>query len=128
MKLGKKLLSLLTVLCLTLSLFPTMALADTPTVSTVVIGNRDGYGGGISLNQSTPYLAGGALTATAEEPTENTGYIYFNTATNTVELHNYNDSSLYETRGICATSGDLNIKLFGDNYIKSSSNGIYSTG
>ena len=28
MKLGKKLLSLLTVLCLTLSLFPTMALAD----------------------------------------------------------------------------------------------------
>ena len=130
MKLGKKLLSLLTVLCLTLSLFPTMALADTPTVSTVVIGNRDGYGGGISLNQSTPYLAGGALTATAEEPTENTGYIYFNTATNTVELHNYNDSSLsyYETRGICATSGDLNIKLFGDNYIKSSSNGIYSLG
>ena len=128
MKLGKKLLSLLTVLCLTLSLFPTMALADTPTVSTVVIGNRDSYGGGISLNQSTPYLAGGALTATAEKPTENTGYIYFNTATNTVELHNYNDSSLYETRGICATSGDLNIKLFGDNYIKSSSNGIYSTG
>ena len=130
MKLGKKLLSLLTVLCLTLSLFPTMALADTPTVSTVVIGNRDGYGGGISLNQSTPYLAGGALTATAEEPTGNTGYIYFNTATNTVELHSYNDSSLsyYETRGICATSGDLNIKLFGDNYIKSSSNGIYSTG
>ena len=130
MKLGKKLLSLLTVLCLTLSLFPTMALADTPTVSTVVIGNRDGYGGGISLNQSTPYLAGGALTATAEEPTGNTGYIYFNTATNTVELHSYNDSSLsyYEMRGICATSGDLNIKLFGDNYIKSSSNGIYSTG
>ena len=130
MKLGKKLLSLLTVLCLTLSLFPTMALADTPTVSTVVIGNRDGYGGGISLNQSTPYLASGASRAIDEVPTGGTGYIYFNTATNTVELHNYNDSSLsyYETRGICATSGDLNIKLFGDNYIKSSSNGIYSTG
>ena len=130
MKLGKKLLSLLTVLCLTLSLFPTMALADTPTVSTVVIGNRDGYGGWISLNQSTPYLASGASRAIDEVPTGGTGYIYFNTATNTVELHNYNDSSLsyYETRGICATSGDLNIKLFGDNYIKSSSNGIYSTG
>ena len=130
MKLGKKLLSLLTVLCLTLSLFPTMALADTPTVSTVVIGNRDGYGGGISLNQNTPYLASGASRAIDEVPTGGTGYIYFNTATNTVELHNYNDSSLsyYETRGICATSGDLNIKLFGDNYIKSSSNGIYSTG
>ena len=33
MKLGKKLLSLLTVLCLTLSLFPTMALATGETVS-----------------------------------------------------------------------------------------------
>ena len=57
MKLGKKLLSLLTVLCLTLSLFPTMALAD---------GNVSAGGTGTSatsvsvtgktLNERTPYL------------------------------------------------------------------------
>lgn len=124
MNIGKKLLSLLTVFCLTLSLVPTVALAADAT--TVVIGDRTGSG--ISLNANTPYLVNCSTSATSKTPSEGTGYIYFNTSTGIVELHNYDGRKVSAERGICTTSGDLIIKLIGDSYIKSTDNGIYSAG
>ena len=70
MKLGKKLLSLLTVLCLTLSLFPTMALATGETVNV----------GSISLSEGD-YLVNGANDKGTTAPDGDTGYIYFNPST-----------------------------------------------
>ena len=117
MKLGKKLLSLLTVLCLTLSLVPTMALATGETVSV----------GGISLSEGD-YLVNGATATTQEAPTGATGYIHF-TSDGTLELNNYNDESSGTTHQISGNSGeDLIIKLNGDNHITSSGNGIRSYG
>lgn len=125
MKLGKKLLSLLTVLCLTLSLFPTMALADdgvsvgdTPNRATsVTVGSA-------TLNSNTPYLVKGEKAAqqtiTSEE--ESKGYIQF-TSNGQITLNNYAGSS-----EINATS-DLTINLVGKNTITTpGANSIYSTG
>ena len=128
MNIGKKLLSLLTVFCLTLSLVPTVALAATQT-STIVIGD---YSNGITLGQEKPYLVNNSTTATSVEP-QTGGYIYFDVSTDTVELHGYDNRNYSMNRGIYANSGDLTsgsltIKLFGNNYIKSASNGIYSCG
>ena len=117
MKLGKKLLSLLTVLCLTLSLFPTMALATGDTVSV----------GSISLSEGD-YLLNGATATTQEAPTGATGYIHF-TSDGTLELNNYGTASSTTVNRIRGSSNnDLTIKLIGDNYIYSGSNGIYSYG
>ena len=126
MNIGKKLLSLLTVFCLTLSLVPTVALAATSDPTSVIIGDRSGSG--INLNANTPYLASSSTSATSIKPQEENGYIYFNASTGTVELHNYDDRSATTQRAICATSGDLIIQLNGHSYIKSTSNGIYSDG
>ena len=125
MKLGKKLLSLLTVLCLTLSLFPTMALASgavsvggTPNRATsVTVGSA-------TLNTSTPYLVKNGTEAkkTITDEERNQGYIQF-TSNGQITLNNYNGSS-----EINAT-GDLTINLVGINTITTSGdNSIYSTG
>lgn len=125
MKLGKKLLSLLTVLCLTLSLFPTMALAGgavsvggTPNRATsVTVGSA-------TLNTSTPYLVKNGTEAkkTITDEERNQGYIQF-TSNGQITLNNYNGSS-----EINAT-GDLTINLVGINTITTSGdNSIYSTG
>lgn len=125
MKLGKKLLSLLTVLCLTLSLLPTMALAD----GDVGVGgppNRETSVtvGSATLNSNTPYLVkdktAAQQTITSEE--ESQGYIQF-TSNGQITLNNYAGSS-----EINATS-DLTINLVGKNTITTSgANSIYSTG
>ena len=131
MKLGKKLLSLLTVLCLTLSLFPTMALAaddvnvgGTPNRATsVTVGSA-------TLNSNTPYLVKGETAAqqtiTSEE--ESQGYIHF-TSDGTLELNNYSDQGSNTSHKIYGIYGtNLNISLTGTNYITSANNGIYSNG
>lgn len=109
MKLGKKLLSLLTVLCLTLSLFPTMALATdddgeestgSPATSVSV--------GSATLNSNTPYLVKDKTAAqqTITSVEESKGYIQF-TSNGQITLNNYAGSS-----EINATS-DLTINLVG---------------
>ena len=129
MKLGKKLLSLLTVLCLTLSLFPTMALAD----SDVGVGGTGSPAtsvsvGSATLNSDTPYLVkdkpNGQSTITEQEKTA--GYIYFDASNSTLTLNNYSSTTSHP---ICGnTREDLIIQLIGDNYITSSGNGIRSYG
>lgn len=125
MKLGKKLLSLLTVLCLTLSLFPTMALADGD-VSAGGPPNRETSVtvGSATLNSNTPYLVKDKTAAqqTITSGEESKGYIQF-TSNGQITLNNYNGSS-----EINAT-GDLTINLVGINTITTSGdNSIYSTG
>ena len=125
MKLGKKLLSLLTVLCLTLSLFPTMALAD----GDVGVGgppNRETSVtvGSATLNSNTPYLVEGKTVAqrtiTSEE--ESQGYIHF-TSDGQITLNNYTGSSKI------SITGNLTINLVGTNKITTSgNNSIYSDG
>ena len=115
MNIGKKLLSLLTVFCLTLSLVPTVALAADAT--SIWFGYRDTNS--VTLNSTTPYLASNSTQAVATQPNEATGYAYFTNGTLT--LHNYNNSS---TAGIFSGYYDLTIKLEGTNSIKSSDNGI----
>ena len=115
MNIGKKLLSLLTVFCLTLSLVPTVALAADAT--RIWFGYRDTHS--VTLNSTTPYLASNSTQAVATQPNEATGYAYFTNGTLT--LHNYNNSS---TAGIFSGYYDLTIKLEGTNSIKSSDNGI----
>ena len=113
MKLGKKLLSLLTVLCLTLSLFPTMALAtgETETVSV----------GSISLSEGD-YLANGATVTATTAPSSGTGYIHF-TSDGQITLNNYTGSSEI------SITGNLTINLVGINTITThGDNSIYSTG
>ena len=127
MKLGKKLLSLLTVLCLTLSLFPTMALADddvslestgSPATSVRV--------GSTALSVGNYLTSDGTVTTT--KPNEGTGYIHFS-SDGTLELNNYGTASSTTVNQIRGSSNnDLTIKLIGDNYIYSGSNGIYSGG
>ena len=114
MKLGKKLLSLLTVLCLTLSLFPTMALATTGETESVSVG-------GIALNKGD-YLANGATATTTEKPTGATGYIHFS-SNGQITLNKYTGSSKI------SITGDLTINLVGENEITTfNANSIYSTG
>ena len=125
MKLGKKLLSLLTVLCLTLSLFPTMALAGgdvgggaTGTSATSV------KVGSVTLNSNTPYLVKGKTVAqqTITPDEESQGYIHF-TSNGQITLNNYTGSS-----EINATGG-LTINLVGTNKITTpGDNSIYSSG
>lgn len=125
MKLGKKLLSLLTVLCLTLSLFPTMALAAEDEESTGSPATSVSVGS-TTLSVGNYLTSNGTVTTT--EPNEGTGYIHFS-SDGTLELNNYNDESSGTTHQISGNSGeDLIIKLNGDNHITSSGNGIRSYG
>ena len=127
MKLGKKLLSLLTVLCLTLSLFPTMALADDGEESTGSPATSVSVGSA-TLNSDTPYLVKGKTNgqSTITEQEKTAGYIYFDASNNTLTLNNYSSTTSHQ---ICGNAGeDLIIKLNGDNRITSSGNGIRSYG
>ena len=119
MKLGKKLLSLLTVLCLTLSLFPTMALADDGEESTGSPATSVRVG-------STALSVGNYLTSdgtvTTSKPDEDTGYIHFST-NGQLTLNNYIGSSKI------SITGNLTINLVGTNKITTSgNNSIYSDG
>ena len=124
MKLGKKLLSLLTVLCLTLSLFPTMALAAddgresarTP-ANSVSVGN-------VTLNRDE-YLLNGETSKTQTAPPSGTGYIHF-TSDGTLELNGYTDENTTTKHQI--SGANLTIHLTGNNHINSAGNGIYSAG
>ena len=124
MKLGKKLLSLLTVLCLTLSLFPTMAFAaddgresaGTP-ANSVSVGN-------VTLNRDE-YLLNGETSKTQTAPPSGTGYIHF-TSDGTLELNGYTDENTNTRHQI--SGANLTIHLTGNNHINSAGNGIYSAG
>ena len=127
MKLGKKLLSLLTVLCLTLSLFPTMALAD----GNVSVGGTGTSATSVSvagktLNENTPYLVKNENTYNnSQSQVEGATYATFDAKTGTLTLNNYNYTG---TSGISSTGG-LTINLVGINTITTSgANSIYSTG
>ena len=127
MKLGKKLLSLLTVLCLTLSLFPTMALAD----GNVSVGGTGTSATSVSvagktLNENTPYLVKNENTYNnSQSQVEGATYATFDANTGTLTLNNYNYTG---TSGISSTGG-LTINLVGINTITTSGdNSIYSTG
>ena len=127
MKLGKKLLSLLTVLCLTLSLFPTMALAD----GNVRVGGTGTSANSVSvagktLNENTPYLVKNENTYNnSQSQVEGATYATFDAKTGTLTLNNYNYTG---TSGISSTGG-LTINLVGINTITTSgANSIYSTG
>ena len=127
MKLGKKLLSLLTVLCLTLSLFPTMALAD----GNVSVGGTGTSAtsvrvAGKTLNERTPYLVKNENTYNnSQSQVEGATYATFDANTGTLTLNNYNYTG---TSGISSTGG-LTINLVGINTITTSgANSIYSTG
>ena len=122
MKLGKKLLSLLTVLCLTLSLFPTMALAADGKESTGSPATSV-YVGSTTLSVGNYLTSNGTVTTT--EPNEGTGYIHFS-SDGTLELNNYNDESSDTTHQI--SGANLTIHLTGNNHINSSGNGIRSYG
>ena len=121
MKLGKKLLSLLTVLCLTLSLFPTMALAD----GNVGVGGTGSPATSVRVGSTAlsvgDYLASNGTVPTSE-PDEDTGYIHFSTD-GQITLNNYTGSSKI------SITGNLTINLVGTNKITTSGdNSIYSTG
>ena len=127
MNIGKKLLSLLTVLCLTLSLFPTMALAADGEESTGSPATSVSVGSA-TLNSDTPYLVKGKTNgqSTITEQEKTAGYIYFDASNSTLTLNNYSSTTSHQ---ICGNAGeDLIIKLNGDNRITSSGNGIRSYG
>ena len=119
MKLGKKLLSLLTVLCLTLSLFPTMALAADGKESTGSPATSV-YVGSTTLSVGNYLTSNG--TVTTSKPDEDTGYIHFST-NGQLTLNNYIGSSKI------SITGNLTINLVGTNKITTSgNNSIYSDG
>ena len=130
MKLGKKLLSLLTVLCLTLSLFPTMALADGNVsvggTGTLATSATSVSVAGKMLNENTPYLVKNENTYNnSQSKVEGATYATFDAKTGTLTLNNYNYTG---TSGISSTGG-LTINLVGINTITTSgANSIYSTG
>ena len=123
MKLGKKLLSLLTVLCLTLSLFPTMAFAaddsegstGTPATSVSV---------GSTILSVGDYLTSNG-TVTTTKPNKGTGYIHFS-SNGTLELNGYTDENTNTKHQI--SGANLTIHLTGNNHINSADNGILSAG
>ena len=121
MNTGKKLLSLLTVFCLTLSLVTTVALAaetSTNGIATEVIIKQYSYEEGITLNNDSPYLSNNGTTASTTRPFD--GYAYFHDGT--LFLYNYTN-----TKGIYAT-GNLTIKLVGTNKIGTDSYNATSNG
>ena len=99
MNIGKKLLSLLTVFCLTLSLVPTVALATTSNATSVTIGGVQMVSG----NQVTYYKNSGASSQTGNENNYNAKY---DPASGTLTLNNLqlNNSGIY-------ANGNLTIQL-----------------
>ena len=109
MNIGKKLLSLLTVFCLTLSLVPTVALASTNSPSSVKINNSvEMVGQGI-----TYYSASGSFSTT--EPS--TWIAKYEPSIHKLTLKKY-------TGGPICANGDLTIYLDSKNEITSGDNGI----
>ena len=111
MNIGKKLLSLLTVFCLTLSLVPTVVLAEgtsTNDLATEVKFAKTSYDSNyITLNASTPYLSSNGSAASDHQPSG--GYAYFHDGILTL-------NGFTHTKGISAT-GNLMIELKGDSKI-----------
>ena len=122
MKLGKKLLSLLTVLCLTLSLFPTMALAADGEESTGSPATSVSVGS-TTLSVGNYLTSDGTVTTT--KPNEGTGYIHFS-SNGTLELNGYTDENTNIKHQI--SGANLTIHLTGNNHINSAGNGIRSYG
>ena len=114
MNIGKKLLSLLTVFCLTLSLVPTVALASTSSPSSVKINNSVEM-----VGQETTYYTSAGNSSTVTEP--NTWTAKYEPASHTLTLNNY-------IGGPIRSTGNLIISLNGTNHITSGDNGIYSKG
>ena len=112
MNIGKKLLSLLTVFCLTLSLIPTAALAATSDPTSVTLGSAQM----VQESNITYYSNGSVMTA---EPTSWTAK--YEPASHTLTLNNY-------IGGPIRSTGNLIISLNGTNHITSGDNGIYSKG
>ena len=110
MNIGKKLLSLLTVFCLTLSLVPTVALASTSSPSSVKINNSVEM-----VGQETTYYTSGGNSSTVTEP--NTWTAKYEPSIHKLTLKNYRGGSIF-------ANGDLTISLDGTNSITSQDNGI----
>lgn len=114
MNIGKKLLSLLTVFCLTLSLVPTMALAAEDTTC-VTVGETSVVG------SSTTYYLNNGTTSGLQNGSENNYNVKYEPDSHTLTLNNYSGGLIWST-------GNLIISLNGTNYITSGNNGIYSGG
>lgn len=110
MNIGKKLLSLLTVFCLTLSLVPTVALASTSSPSSVKINNSVEM-----VGQETTYYTSGGNSSTVTEP--NTWTAKYEPSIHKLTLKNYRGGPIF-------ANGDLTISLDGINSITSQDNGI----
>ena len=129
---GKKLFSLCMALALCLGLLPATALADTPSGQVLYVGGvqipTTGYWTTDSAGKVTQYNEAG-------KPSNN--YIHYDTATNTLTLHNATikesvstDTSTYVMGagiGVFNQNGnaELTIQLEGDNTIKDVSTGIF---
>ena len=79
----KKILSLCMALALCLSLLPVTALADAPNGQVIYVGNENVTSGGYWTTDSA-----GNVTQYNEEGKPSNNYIHYNTATNTLTLHN----------------------------------------
>lgn len=80
---GKKLFSLCMALVLCLGLLPVTALADAPNGQVIYVGNENVTSGGYWTTDSA-----GNVTQYNEEGKPSNNYIHYNTATNTLTLHN----------------------------------------
>ncbi len=127
---GGRLLSIALVLCMMLSLLPTMALAAANATSVHV--------GGVKLDSSNPYLVSGAAAASGTLGQSGcTAHFDSTTATLTLNgatISKETDSGLGDKYGVYA-GGDLTIKLVGNTTITGviadrtrDSSGIYVTG
>ena len=79
----KKIVSLCLALALCLSLLPVTALADAPNGQVIYVGNENVTSGGYWTTDSA-----GNVTQYNEEGKPSNNYIHYNTATNTLTLHN----------------------------------------
>ena len=79
----RRLFSLCMALVLCLSLLPVTALADAPNGQVIYVGNENVTSGGYWTTDSA-----GNVTQYNEEGKPSNNYIHYNTATNTLTLHN----------------------------------------
>ena len=128
----KKIVSLCMALVLCLSLLPVTALADAPNGQVIYVGNENVTSGGYWTTDSA-----GNVTQYNEEGKPSNNYIHYNTATNTLTLHNATikesvstDTSTYVAGaaiGVHNQNGvaELTITLEGTNTIAEVGKGIY---
>ena len=129
---GKKLFSLCMALVLCLSLLPATALAAAPIGQVIYVGNENVTSGGYWTTDSA-----GNVTQYNEEGKPSNKYIHYNTATNTLTLHNATikesvstDTSTFiagAAIGVHNQNGaaELTITLEGTNTIAEVGKGIY---